>query len=149
VELEAGMAGNDPRLYRRMPDEIAEYAGSADESGYAGFGHPEHHLRIEGFETSSEPTLMGMWLALHSRKLRVIMCGFVSTTHSPLHPPGVPRPRPEPRVARDLRGEGDSELRVREAGSVARGRLMTRRAHRTRRAGRRAPDHLTCNHTEG
>ena len=27
---------------------------------------------------------MGMWLGQHSRKLRVITCGFVSTTHNPL-----------------------------------------------------------------
>ena len=84
AELESGMAGKDPRLYRRMLDEIAEYARFADEAGYAGFGHPEHHLQIEGFEISNEPTLMGMWLGQHSRKLRVITCGFVSTTHNPL-----------------------------------------------------------------
>ena len=84
AELESGMAGKDPRLYRRMLDEIAEYVGFADESGYAGFGHPEHHLQIEGFEISNEPTLMGMWLGQHSRKPRVITCGFVSTTHNPL-----------------------------------------------------------------
>lgn len=84
AELESGMAGKDPRLYGRMLDEIAEYARFADESGYSGFGHPEHHLQIEGFEISNEPTLMGMWLGQHSRKLRVITCGFVSTVHNPL-----------------------------------------------------------------
>ncbi|MGE3772097.1 MAG: LLM class flavin-dependent oxidoreductase [Gammaproteobacteria bacterium] len=84
AELERGMSGKDPVLYRRMLTEIADYVRHADELGYAGFGHPEHHLQIEGFEASNDPTLMGMWLGLHSTRLRVITCGFVSTTHNPL-----------------------------------------------------------------
>jgi len=84
AELERGMAGKDPVLYRRMLDEIADYVRLADDLGYAGFGHPEHHLQIEGFEASNDPTLMGMFLGMHSTRLRVITCGFVSTTHNPL-----------------------------------------------------------------
>lgn len=84
AELEAGMAGQRPELYQRMLDEIAEYARFADEAGYAGFGHPEHHLQIEGFEASNEPGLMAMWLGQHTRRLRVITCGWVSTTHNPV-----------------------------------------------------------------
>ena len=84
AELERGMAGKDPLLYQRMLDEIAEYVAFADEAGYAGWGHPEHHLQIEGFEASNDPTLMGMWIGMHSKKLRVITCGFVSTVHNPL-----------------------------------------------------------------
>ena len=84
AELERGMAGQDPALFQRMLSEIADYVRFADDAGYAGWGHPEHHLQIEGFEASNEPTLMGMWLGQHSKKLRVITCGFVSTTHNPL-----------------------------------------------------------------
>jgi alkanesulfonate monooxygenase SsuD/methylene tetrahydromethanopterin reductase-like flavin-dependent oxidoreductase (luciferase family) len=84
AELEGGLAGKRGDLYQRMLDEIAEYARVADQSGYAGFGHPEHHLQIEGFEAAGEPTLMSMWLGRHSERLRIINCGFVSTTHNPL-----------------------------------------------------------------
>lgn len=84
AELEAGMAGRRPELYQRMLDEIAEYVRFADDAGYFGFGHPEHHLQIEGFEISNDPKLMSMWLGRHSKRLRVITCGFVSTTHNPL-----------------------------------------------------------------
>ena len=56
----------------------------ADEAGYAGFGHPEHHLQVEGFEASNDPRLMAMWLGMHTKRLKVITCGFVSTTHNPL-----------------------------------------------------------------
>lgn len=84
AELEAGMAGQKPALYQRMLAEIAEYARFADESGYFGFGHPEHHLQLEGFEISNDPRLMAMWIGRHTKRLRVITCGFVSTTHNPL-----------------------------------------------------------------
>ena len=67
-----------------MLDEIAEYVRFADDAGYFGFGHPEHHLQIEGFEISNDPKLMSMWLGKHCKRLRVITCGFVSTTHNPL-----------------------------------------------------------------
>ena len=83
-ELEAGLAGQRNDLYQRMLDEIAEYARFADEAGFAGYGHPEHHLQIEGFEEANEPNLMSMWLGSHTERLRVITCGYVSTTHNPL-----------------------------------------------------------------
>jgi hypothetical protein len=39
-ELERGMAGKDPVLYRRMLDEIAEYARTCDATGWSGIGVP-------------------------------------------------------------------------------------------------------------
>jgi alkanesulfonate monooxygenase SsuD/methylene tetrahydromethanopterin reductase-like flavin-dependent oxidoreductase (luciferase family) len=83
-ELEQGMAGTNNQLYQRMLDEIAQYARFADDAGYFGFGHPEHHLQIEGFEISNDPCLMAMWLGQHTKRMKVITCGFVSTTNNPL-----------------------------------------------------------------
>ena len=83
-ELEAGMAGKRPELYQRMLDEVAEYVRFADEAGYAGFGHPEHHLQIEGFEASNEPGLLAMWIGQHSKRLRVNTVGWVAPTHNPV-----------------------------------------------------------------
>lgn len=83
-ELAAGMAGKDARRYRRMLGEIAELARLADDRGYFGIGHPEHHLQIEGFEAANDPCLMAMWLGQHSEHLRIIPCGFVATAHNPL-----------------------------------------------------------------
>ena len=83
-EIEAGMAGKRPELYQRMLNEVAEYAAFADEVGYAGFGHPEHHLQVEGFEASNEPGLLSMWIGQHTRKLRVNMVGWVAPTHNPV-----------------------------------------------------------------
>ncbi len=84
ADLEAGMAGRNPELYQRMLGEIADYAKFAEDQGYFGFGHPEHHLQIEGFEISNDPCLMAMWLGSHTERLRVITCGFVSTANNPL-----------------------------------------------------------------
>lgn len=83
-ELEMGMAGRKPELYQRMLDELAQLAGFAEERGYFSFGHPEHHLQIEGFEISNDPCLMAMWLAQHTKKMRIVTCGFVSTANNPL-----------------------------------------------------------------
>ncbi|MCY3822198.1 MAG: LLM class flavin-dependent oxidoreductase [Gammaproteobacteria bacterium] len=83
-ELEAGMAGKDPVLYRRMLAELADYAQFAEARGYFGFGHPEHHLQIEGFEIANDPALMGMWLGQHTQTMRIVTCGFVSTANNPL-----------------------------------------------------------------
>jgi alkanesulfonate monooxygenase SsuD/methylene tetrahydromethanopterin reductase-like flavin-dependent oxidoreductase (luciferase family) len=83
-ELEAGMAGRNKDLYQRMLSEIAQYAQFADNNGYFGFGHPEHHLQIEGFEISNDPCLMAMYLGAHTKRMKVITCGFVSTANNPL-----------------------------------------------------------------
>jgi alkanesulfonate monooxygenase SsuD/methylene tetrahydromethanopterin reductase-like flavin-dependent oxidoreductase (luciferase family) len=84
AELEAGMAGHNNQLYQRMLDEIAQYARFADNNGYFGIGHPEHHLQIEGFEISNDPCLMAMYLAAHSERMKIVTCGFVSTANNPL-----------------------------------------------------------------
>ena len=83
-ELAAGMAGKRPELYQRMLSEVAEFVQLADEAGYAGFGHPEHHLQIEGFEASNEPGLLSMWIGQHSKRLRVNTVGWVAPTHNPV-----------------------------------------------------------------
>lgn len=83
-ELEAGLAGLRDDFYQRMLDELGTLVGLADDLGYAGFGHPEHHLQIEGCEASNDLAAMAMFLAAHSKRLRVISCGWVSTTHNPV-----------------------------------------------------------------
>ena len=96
--VEAFLADQDPKAYSKLVDRLLadkrygerwgrfwlDLARYADTAGYAGWGHPEHHLQIEGFEASNDPTLMGMWIGMHSKNLRVITCGFVSTVHNPL-----------------------------------------------------------------
>lgn len=75
-ELERGMAGQDPILYRRMLDEIAEYARVCEASGFAGIGIPEHQLQIEGFELGQDPGLMVMFLGQHAPRIRINQFGY-------------------------------------------------------------------------
>jgi hypothetical protein len=88
AELEAGMAGQRPELYQRMLDEIAEYARFADEAGYAGFGHPEHHLQVGGREGGADQRVL------------------------PADPAGHPRSLADLEVARAVRDAGDAAVRV-------------------------------------
>ncbi|MEM8767664.1 MAG: LLM class flavin-dependent oxidoreductase [Pseudomonadota bacterium] len=84
AELEAGMAGTRPELYQRFLRELGDLAAFAEQAGYHAFGHPEHHLQIEGFEISGDPCLMAMWLGQHTERLKILTCGFVSTANNPL-----------------------------------------------------------------
>lgn len=84
AELEAGMAGRRPELYQRMIEELGDLVRFTDKAGYYAFGHPEHHLQIEGFEATNDPCLMAMWLGKHMERMRVLTCGFVATTNNPL-----------------------------------------------------------------
>ena len=84
AELEAGLAGLRVDLYQRMLEETAQIAAAADEWGFAGFGHPEHHLQIEGLEPSNDLAAMAMFLGQHTKRMKVISCGWVSTTQNPL-----------------------------------------------------------------
>ena len=72
-ELEAGLAGLNNDYYQRMLAEIADIAQFADENGWHGLGHPEHHLQIEGFEASNDLGLMASWIANATAQLRVCL----------------------------------------------------------------------------
>ena len=69
-ELEQGMAGQRDDLYQRYLEEVRAYVQAADELGYAGYGHNEHHLQIEGFEVTNHPGMSSMFIGLNSKRLR-------------------------------------------------------------------------------
>lgn len=83
-EIERGMAGQNGELYQRMLGNLAEYVTICDESGFAGFGHPEHHLQVEGLEVTGSPGLISMFIGQHSKRLKVDVFGYVLNTHNPL-----------------------------------------------------------------
>ncbi len=83
-QIEAGMAGKKPELYQNMLEEIGEYARYCDDIGFTGFGHPEHHLEIEGLEVANEPGLLSMFIGMQTKKLRVDLFGYALPGHNPL-----------------------------------------------------------------
>jgi alkanesulfonate monooxygenase SsuD/methylene tetrahydromethanopterin reductase-like flavin-dependent oxidoreductase (luciferase family) len=83
-ELEQGMAGQRDDLYQRYLEEVRAYVQAADALGYAGYGHNEHHLQIEGFEETNHPGMSSMFIGMNSKRLRANTLGYVLPTHNPV-----------------------------------------------------------------
>ncbi len=83
-EIERGMAGVREDLYQRMLQELVEQAQLADALGYESISFTEHHFHIEGFEVSTNPVLLDLYIALHTRRIRVGQLGIVLPAHNPL-----------------------------------------------------------------
>ena len=76
-ELVRGMAGQNDALSPRTLDDIGRTARFADDAGYAGIGFTEHHFHIEGFEISTNPVLLDLFVAMQTKRLRVGQLGIV------------------------------------------------------------------------
>jgi alkanesulfonate monooxygenase SsuD/methylene tetrahydromethanopterin reductase-like flavin-dependent oxidoreductase (luciferase family) len=83
-ELEQGMAGQRPELYQRFLKEVRGYVQLADELGYAGYGQPEHHLQIEGFEINNHPGMFSLYVGMHSKRMKAGIMGYTLPTHNPV-----------------------------------------------------------------
>jgi alkanesulfonate monooxygenase SsuD/methylene tetrahydromethanopterin reductase-like flavin-dependent oxidoreductase (luciferase family) len=83
-EIEKGMAGLRSDLYQQMLVELKEQAQLADELGYDSISFTEHHFHIEGFEISNNPVLLDLYVALHTKRIRVGQLGIVLPAQSPL-----------------------------------------------------------------
>jgi len=83
-EIERGMAGQRDDLYQRMLREIAEQARLADDAGYESIGFTEHHFHVEGYEISNNPVLLDLFVAMHTRRIKVGQLGVVLPAASPL-----------------------------------------------------------------
>lgn len=84
AEIELGMAGKRPELYQRMLGNLRQYIQVCEEGGFEGFGHPEHHLQIEGMEATGSPGVLSMFIGQHTRRMKVDILGYVMTTHNPI-----------------------------------------------------------------
>src|SRR5262245_28580850 len=83
-DVENGMAGTKPELYRRMLDEVAEQARLGDDLGYDSVSFTEHHFHIEGFEVSNNPVLLDLFVAMQTKRIRVGQLGIVLPAHNPI-----------------------------------------------------------------
>jgi len=84
AEIEQGMAGLRTDLYQRMLQELKEQAQLGDELGYDSISFTEHHFHIEGFEISNNPVLLDLYIALHTKRIRVGQLGIVLPAQNPL-----------------------------------------------------------------
>jgi alkanesulfonate monooxygenase SsuD/methylene tetrahydromethanopterin reductase-like flavin-dependent oxidoreductase (luciferase family) len=83
-EIEKGMAGLRTDLYQTMLEELKEQARAADALGYDSISFTEHHFHIEGFEISNNPVLLDLFVAMHTKRIRVGQLGIVLPAQNPL-----------------------------------------------------------------
>jgi alkanesulfonate monooxygenase SsuD/methylene tetrahydromethanopterin reductase-like flavin-dependent oxidoreductase (luciferase family) len=84
ADIEAGMAGLRGDLYQQMLREVLEQVRLADELGYDSVSFTEHHFHIEGFELSNNPVLLDLYMALHTKRIRVGQLGIVLPASNPI-----------------------------------------------------------------
>ena len=84
-EIESGMLpGQNREIYQRFLHDLTEQAQLADELGFESIMFTEHHFHIEGFETSTNPLLLGMYLGMQTKRIRVGQAGLLLVTHNPI-----------------------------------------------------------------
>lgn len=76
--------GRDNSAYQRMLESLVELAKAADDLGYWGMAHVEHHLHSEGMEISPSPLMLNIYLAHHTKRLRHGQLGLVLPAHDPI-----------------------------------------------------------------
>ena len=81
-EIERGMAGLRDDLYQQMLREVLEQAQRADELEYASIAFTEHHFHIEGFEISTNPVLLDLFVGMRTKRIRVGQLGIVLPAHN-------------------------------------------------------------------
>lgn len=84
AEIERGMAGLRGDLYQTMLGELKEQAQLADALGYDSISFTEHHFHVEGFEISNNPVLLDLFIAMHTKRIRVGQLGIVLPAQNPL-----------------------------------------------------------------
>lgn len=83
-QITAGMSGTNPTNYQNMLWQLTHQARAADEMGYWGVSFTEHHFHIEGFEVSNNPIMLGLYVAMQTRNIRVGQMANVLPFHNPI-----------------------------------------------------------------
>jgi alkanesulfonate monooxygenase SsuD/methylene tetrahydromethanopterin reductase-like flavin-dependent oxidoreductase (luciferase family) len=76
--------GRDNDAYQAMLDSLVELATVADDLGYWGLAHTEHHLHSEGMEVSPSPLMLNIHLGAHTKRIMHGQLGLVLPSHDPI-----------------------------------------------------------------
>jgi len=76
--------GRDPEIYQQMLANVSEMAKVADELGFWGISHVEHHFHSEGLEVSPDPGLLNLYLGMQTKQIRFGQLGYVLPTRDPI-----------------------------------------------------------------
>src|SRR5437879_5863776 len=84
AEIEGGLAGLRPELYQRMLADLSAQARLADALGYDSISFTEHHFHVEGFELSTNPVLLDLFVGMQTKRIRVGQLGIVLPAENPI-----------------------------------------------------------------
>lgn len=76
--------GRNVEAYTRMLEGLVELVQAADDLGYWGITHVEHHLHSEGLELSPSPLMLNIYLGQFTKRLMHGQLGIVLPTHDPI-----------------------------------------------------------------
>jgi alkanesulfonate monooxygenase SsuD/methylene tetrahydromethanopterin reductase-like flavin-dependent oxidoreductase (luciferase family) len=85
AEMEARRPiGRDNDAYQSMIADLVDLVQAADDLGYWGITHVEHHMHTEGMEISPAPLLLNVHLGTYTKRLRHGQLGLVLPAHDPI-----------------------------------------------------------------
>ena len=76
--------GRNADAYQSMLAGLIECSKAADDLGYWGITHVEHHGHSEGLEISPDPLMLNVYLGQYTKRLRHGQLGLVVPSHDPV-----------------------------------------------------------------
>lgn len=78
------LAGSDPARFQVLMGQIREQMVFAEALGYSGFCMTEQHMQVEGIETTTNPLFWNLFVAQHTKTMRVGQLGMNLTAVNPI-----------------------------------------------------------------
>ncbi|HEY0296057.1 MAG TPA: LLM class flavin-dependent oxidoreductase [Bordetella sp.] len=79
-----GAVGGEPARFQRLMQQLKTQMVFAESVGYDGFCMTEHHLQVEGVESTTNPLFWDYFVAQHTKKMRVGQLGMNLTVINPI-----------------------------------------------------------------
>lgn len=76
--------GRNNNAYQSLLDDLLKLALAADDLGYWGLSHTEHHFHSEGLEISPDPGLYNLYCGTRTTRLHHGQLGYVMPSHDPV-----------------------------------------------------------------
>jgi alkanesulfonate monooxygenase SsuD/methylene tetrahydromethanopterin reductase-like flavin-dependent oxidoreductase (luciferase family) len=84
LERKGFYAGQNRQLYQVLLRDLREQAQLADDMGFHAWACTEHHFHVEGYEVSTNPIMLNLYIGMQTKYLKVGQLGNVLPTHNPI-----------------------------------------------------------------
>lgn len=81
---DVALAGRDPARFQTMMNRVRDQVVFAESLGFNGFCLTEHHMQAEGIEATTNPILWDLYIAQHTKTMRVGQLGLNLTAMNPI-----------------------------------------------------------------